>query len=120
MLPTVVNLLKACEGHRPLIREAACTAEAVGEACSLLFRLALRCASSHFEGRFPWVDGRLPWVARRRANTWCPRDRALSRSRSAILQGGSLVQPKLTESRRDHARSPQRAAFLFLTTSVAV
>jgi hypothetical protein len=64
MLPTVVNLLKACEGHRPLIREAACTAEAVGEACSLLFRLALRCASSHFEGRFPWVDGRLPWVAR--------------------------------------------------------
>src|SRR5215831_13122758 len=72
------------------------------------------------DGGLPWLDGRFPWVARRRTNIWCPHDRALSRSRSAMLPGGSVAQRKLTESKKDRARWAQRAAFLFLTMSVVV
>src|SRR5262245_24655437 len=53
-----------------------------------------------------------------RTNTWCPRGRALSTSRLAILQGGSATQPKRKEGRQDHAHLPQRDAFP--TTFVAV
>jgi hypothetical protein len=63
-------------------------------------------------GRFPWVDDRFPWVARRRTNIWCPRERVLSRSRSAMLPGGSVAKRKLTESKKDHARWAQRSAFV--------
>ncbi len=104
----------------PIIREPACTAQAVRKACFPLFRLSLSpLASAPFDGRLPWVGGRLPWVARRRTSIGCLRDQALSWSRMAILQGGSGAQPKLKESRKDHARS-QRAAFLFPTMLVAV
>jgi hypothetical protein len=54
--------------------------------------------------------------ARRHTNTWCPRDRTLSRSKSAILRGGCVAQPKVTKSRKHHApRSPRRTASLVLT-----
>jgi hypothetical protein len=75
-----------------IIREAAYTAEVAREAYSLLFllvRLSLSFASSPCDGRFPWV-------ARRDTNIGCPRDRALSRSRSAIPRGGSVGELKLT------------------------
>jgi Helix-turn-helix domain of resolvase len=67
-------------------------------------------ASSHFDGRLPWVDGRFPWVAWRRTNMGCPRDRALLSSRSAILPRGSLARRKLTEGRKDRARWARRVA----------
>ncbi len=57
--------------------------------------------------------------SQRRTNIGYPHDRALSLSRSAVLLGGSGAQPKLTESTK-HAGSPQRAAFLFRTMSVAL
>jgi hypothetical protein len=63
---------------------------------------------------------RSPRFAWQRTNIWCPRDRALLKSRTAFLPGGSVAQPKLTEGRKNHARSPQRTAFLFLTISVVV
>jgi hypothetical protein len=86
-----------------IIREAVCTD--AGKTCSLLFRLSLSLASVQFDGRFRWV-------ARRRANIGCPRDRALSWSRSPIPPGGSLAQPKLTESRKHHTRSSAATACL--------
>ena len=86
-------------------------AQKAPKAHSPLSRLSLSLlASSHFDDRFPWVDGRFPWVSRRRTNTWRPRGRALSKSRTASLPGGSAAQPKLMESTKDHARSPQTAA----------
>jgi hypothetical protein len=100
--------------QRPTLRPARAARKV--SAHSLLFR-SLSLASFPF---VPWADGRFPWVARRRTNTACLRDRALSRSRSAILRGGCVVQPKLTESRKHHARSPQTTACRFPTMSVAV
>jgi hypothetical protein len=92
-----------------IIREAVCTA--AGKAYSPLFRRPLApLASSPFDGRLRWVDGRFRWVARRRANIECPRDQALSRSRSAMPLDCFAGQPKLTESRKHHARSPQPTA----------
>src|SRR5215470_6506588 len=88
-----------------IIREPECMAEAVRKAHSPLFRLSLSpLVASPFDDRFPQI-------ARRRTSIRCPRDRALSKSRTAILLGGSVAQPKLTKGRKDHARSPQRAAF---------
>jgi hypothetical protein len=66
------------------------------------------------------VDGRLPWVVQRRTNIGCPHDRALSRSRSAVRLGGSVAQPKLTESMEHRAGSPRRAAFLSWIMSSAL
>jgi hypothetical protein len=106
--------------HGPIIRGGACTTDAVREAHSPSFRLSLSLTSFHFEGRLPWVDGRFPWVARRRTTTLCPRDRALSSSRSAILLGGSVLQPKLRESRKHLACLLQTTACPFAKMSVAV
>jgi hypothetical protein len=99
-----------------IIREAACR-QAARKAWSLLVQLSLYLASFHFDARLPRVDGRFPWVARRRTNTGCPRDQALSRSRTAILPGGSARRPKPTESRKPHACSPPTTACLFPTMS---
>jgi hypothetical protein len=95
----------------PLIRESAFKAQTVPGAHSPLFQ---------FNGRLTWVDGRLPWVAQRRTNIGCPHDRALSRSSSAVLLGGSVAQPKLTASTKHRTGSRQRPAFLFRTMSVAL
>jgi hypothetical protein len=82
---------------------------AAGRAESLFSTLA----SFHFDGRFHWA-------ARRRANTWCPRGRALSASTTAIRPGASVRQPKLTESKKRDARSPRTTARLFRIMSGAV
>src|SRR5215470_11546808 len=95
--------------HNPTIRPAS-AAETVRIGHSPL-------ASSHFDGRLPSVDVRFPWVARRHTNTWCPRERALSRSRSAILPYGFVAERKLTESREDHARWARRGVFLALSAA---
>jgi hypothetical protein len=68
-------------------------------------------ASCCFNGRLPFADGRFPWVARRRTNIGCPRDRALLRSRTAILYCCAAARPKATESSK---------TFLFLAMSVAI
>jgi hypothetical protein len=45
------------------------------------------------------TDGRGLFLALRRTSIWCPHDQALSRSRTAMLPGGSPTRPKLRESR---------------------
>ena len=100
--------------RRPIIRDRTrTTVQAVRKASFSLFR----------PFSVPWhhltLMVRSPWFVWRRTNIWCPRDQALSKSRTAILPGGSVAQPKLMEGRRNHARSPQRA-FLFLIMSVVV
>jgi hypothetical protein len=59
---------------------------------SPLFQLFLFAASSRFDVR-RWR------FACRRTSTWCLHDRVLSRSRMALLPGGSASHPKLTDSR---------------------
>jgi hypothetical protein len=93
----------------------ACTTESAWNAHSPLFRLPLSLASFHF-GRLPWVDGHF----RGSRGDGALVTGALSRSRSAILLGGSVLQPKLRESRKHPACSPQTTACLFAKTSVAV
>jgi hypothetical protein len=95
----------------PTIRPAR-TAEMVRKA-GPPFRLSLSLPPSHFDGHFPSV-------AWQRTNTSCPRDRALSWSKSAMLRGGSVAQPKLTQSKNHQDHSLQRAAFLFPPMSVPV
>jgi hypothetical protein len=99
-----------------IIGEAVCT-QVARKAYSLLFQPSLYLAPVQFDARLPPVDGRFPWVAKRRTNIACPRDRALSRSRTAILPGGSAEQQKRTESRKHHACSPQTTLCLFLAVS---
>ena len=93
--------------------EAACTAQAVRKAHSPLFRLSHSFVPSGFDGRFRSV-------ARRRANIGCPRGRVLSGSRTGCFPGGSATQPRRTESRKHHARSPRATACLVPTMSVLV
>src|SRR5215470_6651006 len=58
--------------------------------------------------------------ALRRTSIYCPHDQVLSRSRKAMLPGGSPAQPTLTVSRWNHPGLPRTTAFLFLATSVVV
>ena len=80
---------------------------------SSTLRAAAQAAGKARSPSFRPFDGRFPLVALRHTNTWCPRDRVLSTSRSAILPGGPVAQPKLTQSKT-------QAAFLFPPMSVAV
>ena len=102
----------------PTLRPARMAQRARGHAPR--FRLCPCFASPQFGCRLPWVDARSPLVARRRTNTWCPRDRALSTSRSAMLPAGSAARPKPTQSKNHRDHSLQRAIFLFPPMSVAV
>jgi len=45
------------------------------------------------------TDGHGLWISLRRTSIWCPHDQALSRSKTAMLPGGSPARPKLRESR---------------------